>query len=288
VRRAVLCAFIAVVGWAQNTGTFEVASVKSSPPFKPGVYFGPPRGGPSTSDPGQITWTYATLKNVLMTAYDVKNYQINGPDWLGTERYDFAVKVPAGATKEQVRTMWQNLLGERFGVALHRESKEFSVEELLVGKGGPKLKESKDESVEAPPGPPKMDDKGQLSGPGFVTRIRAGPKGAMAHSSARAQSLSQLTTMLGSQLGLPVLDKTGLTGRYDFELEFAPDLKEFALPPPPPGGGAGLTGPADTVTESGPDITTAVQQQLGLKLVAGKAKLDVLVIDKAEKMPTAN
>ena len=77
-----------------------------------------------------------------MTAYDVKAYQVSGPAWLDTERYDVAVKVRAGATKDQVKVMWQNLLAERFGVKVHHESKEFQVEELVIAKGGPKLKET--------------------------------------------------------------------------------------------------------------------------------------------------
>ena len=119
---------------AADNLTFEVASVKVSPPVLPNerVYFGPPRGGPGTPDPPRITWSYATLSNLLITAYDVKAYQISGPEWLAIQRYDGIVKVPAGATKEQVRMMWQNLLTERFGVALHRESREFRVEELVI------------------------------------------------------------------------------------------------------------------------------------------------------------
>jgi uncharacterized protein (TIGR03435 family) len=292
LRQAILSLCFVAIACAQSNVTFEVASVKASPPVQPGarVYFGPPRGGPGTSDPGQITWTYATLMAVLTTAYDVKAYQINGPAWLTNERYDFAVKLPAEATKEQARAMWQNLLAERFALKLHHESKEFAVDDLVVGKGGSKLKVSNDDTdTAALPGPPKVNDKGELSGPGLVARIMIGPKGVgTAHAIAKAQTLAPLAAMLGNQLGRPVLDKTGLTGKYDFELDFSPDLKGLALPPPPAGGGAGLTGPADSATDASPDLTTAVQQQLGLKLVAGKANLDVLTIDKIEKTPTAN
>src|SRR5277367_4100962 len=94
--RACLLAFGCVLAFGQSapSPTFEVASVKPSPPVTPGarVFFGPARGGPGTPDPGQITWTYATLRGLLMTAYDVNEYQINGPSWLNTERYDILVK----------------------------------------------------------------------------------------------------------------------------------------------------------------------------------------------------
>lgn len=159
ILRAGICVFGCALAFGQATTslTFEVASVKPSAPVPPSgrVYFGPPRGGPGTPDPGQITWTYATLRALLMTAYDVKGYQISGPAWLASERYDIAAKVPAGATQEQVDVMWQNLLLERFGLRLHHESKEFKVEELVVAKGGPKLKETaQDPTAPLPPGPP--------------------------------------------------------------------------------------------------------------------------------------
>ena len=89
--------------------------------------------------------------------------------------------------------------------------------------------------------------------------------------------------MLGNVLRRPVIDKTGLTGKYDFSIDFRMDLRGLGLPPGP--GGAA---PADSASEPGPDLAAAVRQQLGLSLVAGKAKLDVLIIDKAEKVPTAN
>src|SRR5690349_16195968 len=119
-----LSVFACALAYAQAGGdlTFEVASVKVSPPVLSNerVYFGPPRGGPGTPDPTQITWSYATLRNLLMKAYDVKSYQISGPEWLATQRYDIIAKVPAGTTNEQAMIMWQNLLTQRFGVALHR------------------------------------------------------------------------------------------------------------------------------------------------------------------------
>src|SRR5580658_7158857 len=181
-------------GQATQTLTFELASVKPSAPVPPngGVYFAPPRGGPGTADPGQITWTYATLRGLLMTAYDVKEYQVSGPPWLNTERYDILVKVTEGATKEQVSVMWQNLLAERFGVMLHHEPKEFQVEELVIAKGGHKLKETTvDPAAELVPGPPPRDKNGDLIGPGMVTMVLVGPNAPSAHTVAKAQPLSR-------------------------------------------------------------------------------------------------
>jgi uncharacterized protein (TIGR03435 family) len=261
---------------------FEVASVKPSPPVPPngGVYFGPARGGPGTPDPGLITWTYARLRDLLMTAYDLKTYQVNGPTWMDMERYDVIARVPAGATKEQVNVMWQKLLTERFGVVLHHEFREFQVEDLVIDKGGSKLKETTwDPASPLPPGPPQMGKDRGLASPGQVVTIFPREGGANFHLVGKAQPISRLTATLGGALNRPVLDKTGLTGQYDYSIDYTVD--QAGLPPLP---GAA---PAN-VGEPGPDIATAVQQQLGLRLVAGKAKLDLIVIDKANKVPTDN
>jgi uncharacterized protein (TIGR03435 family) len=273
-----------VFAFAQGQ-TFEVASVKPSPPVPAsgGLYFGPPRGGPGTPDPEQITWTYALMKTVLMTAYDLKNYQINGPAWLDSERYDIAVKIAPGATQEQVIAMWQNLLAERFGLKIHHEPKEFQVSELVVGKDGPKLKDTvQDLSLPLPPGPPQRKN-GELLSPGFVVTIFPDPNGAHARSVARAQGLTQIAAMLGNQLGRPVVDKTGLMGKYDFSLEYAIDLKGVPLPP-----GIDPVAPGDNASEPMPTLAEAVQKELGLRLVPAKAQLDVIVIDKLERVPTEN
>jgi uncharacterized protein (TIGR03435 family) len=175
-------------------------------------------------------------------------------------------------------------------VTLHHESKEFKVEELVVAKSGHKLKESAEDPTAPPPtGPPQFGKNGELISPGLVTMITAGSNGPSAHTVAKGQPLSKLTTMLGNQLNRPVLDKTGLTGNYDFKLDFTPDLSGLPIPPLPAGQpGPGPAAVAPSASEPGPDLAAAVQQQLGLKLVASKAKLDVVVIDKAEKVPTDN
>ena len=132
-------------------------------------------------------------------------------------------------------------------------------------------------------GPPKFDKTGALDSPGFVTMISMGASGPSARTVARAQNLSRLAVMLGGQLNRPVLDKTGLTGKYDFNLEYTPNLPPGQLVPP----GAPTT-PAGSPSDPGLSIADALERQLGLKLVANRAKLDVVVVDKAVKVPTAN
>src|SRR5205823_1653898 len=101
--------------------TFEVASVKPARPDS-GRYT--MKGGPGTADPSRITYTNIMLRAILLSAYELKNYQISGPDWLDTLRFDITAKVPEGATKEQFQAMLRNLLETRFKMGVHRESKE--------------------------------------------------------------------------------------------------------------------------------------------------------------------
>jgi uncharacterized protein (TIGR03435 family) len=283
--------FAGAFGQAAQNLTFDAASVRQSAPVPPtgGVYFGPARGGPGTPDPGQITWSYASMKAMLLTAYDVKNYQISGPAWLDTERYDVVARVPEGVTVEQARIMWQNLLAERFGLTVRHEPKEFQVQQLVIAKSGPKLKETSwDPAAPLPPGPPKIE-KGELLSPGAVMTIFPDPAGPRAHTFAKAQPISKLTEMLSNGLGHPVLDKTGLTGRYDFMLDYAMNLNgTIQLPLPPPGAPEAAPVLSDRARDPLPDLAAAVQKQLGLALVAGKAMLDVVVVDRINKVPTEN
>ncbi len=288
----VTLACVSVFGQAADSLTFEVASVKRTPPPEPNarVFFGPPRGGPGTSDPGQITWTNAALRNILMTAYDVQTYQVTAPGWLATERYDIVAKVPPGATKAQVNVMWQNLLKERFGMVLHRESKDFQVDELTVAKGGSKLKDTDlppdAEAFSPVAGPPKLDKNGfpQMNGSGAITMIslNAASTSPNARMVGKGLPSSDIASRLAGLLRRPVIDKTGLTGKYDFALEFTPDLSGIALP-------AGFSAQeGNNASDPGTNIASAVEKQLGLKLTPTRGKLDVIVVDRAEKVPTEN
>jgi uncharacterized protein (TIGR03435 family) len=307
----------AAFGQKVDTPAFEVATVKPAEPIGGpgggrGMVFMGRRGGPGTQDPGTITWSKASVKDLLMYAYDVNRYQVSGPDWLENDRFEIVAKAALGTTDEQVRKMWQNLLAERFGVVVHHESKVFQVEELVVAKGGPKLKESvatgvkpTDEPAPAPPGPgnagfgpPKLDKNGvpELAAPGMMTMMTMGPNGPNAHLVGKERTMAQLATNIAGQISHPVVDKTGLSGKYDFALEFAPEPGSFprpgGLPPggPGPGPGPGADGPQipGANDPAGLPLAGALQQQLGLRLQANKAPLDVIVVDRANRTPTEN
>ena len=293
---------------AENSPAFEVASVKPAAPITGNFIRVGMRGGPGSSDPGQITYTNVTVKNVLMNAYGVKGFQISGPGWLDSERYDIVAKLPRGATKAEFMAMLQNLLAERFKLTLHREKKDLPMYALVVGKNGPKLKESVDDPApkEGGPadGPAATMGKLTMGRDGFpVLPAAAGGRGAMAMTmmngnarmTANGQTMAGLAEMLSNQLDLPVVDMTGLTGKYDYTLYFAPEglagmRLPGGLPPPPPPGEAGGGMPAANApdAQSNPNLFTALQEQLGLKLEQRKGPVDLLVIDHLEKAPIEN
>jgi len=283
-------AFLCSVALAQQPGspTFEVASIKPAAPQEMGKMMTGMRGGPGTADPTQVTFTNASLTLLLSQAYNVQNYQVTGPAWLESTRFDIVAKIPAGATKEDFRVMLQNLLAERFKMTVHKESKEAPIYALVVMKGGPKLKESpKDDAAAAntPPAPPQMgkDGRPQMGRGGRGMMVMMGPKGL--HMQAAHSTMDQLCGMLSNQLGRPVTDMTGLKGEYEYTLDFSPEglpgLR--GMPPMPPPGGGADGGPG----EGGVTLFTAIQD-LGLKLEARKGPVDQIVIDSAEKAPTEN
>jgi uncharacterized protein (TIGR03435 family) len=271
---------------------FEVATIKPSPPPTMGRMFMGTRGGPGTDDPGRFTCNNCTLQMLLTMAYDVQRFQISGPATLETEHFEVAAKVPAGATKAQFREMIANLLADRFKLKLHHETKDLPIYDLVVAKGGPKLKESAaqpDASADQrPAGPPRTDKDGYpvMAPHGRGSMMAITPRGA--RMQGEQETMDGLAGRLSSIVARPVKNETGLTGKYDFTLSFAPDMSSMPgamMMGPPPGGEApGAGAPQD----NGPTIFTALQEQLGLKLEPKKGPVDTLIIDHVERAPTEN
>ena len=286
---------------------FEVASVKPAAPQTDGRVM-IRMGG----DAGQVDYTNVSLKQVLAKAYDVKSYQITGPSWLDSERYDIIAKVPDGVPKEQIPAMLQALLAERFHMTIHRETKEQSVYAIVVGKGELKLKKYDENASPVfafnqagaplpPPPPPPPGGAGRV-GVAAGRGGGGGPAGAMpkggamvsmssngaTHLQARGSTLSGLAGMLSSFMDRPVVDMTGIEGEYDISLEAAAEemvgMKMTVIGSPGPAGGAPAPAPETAPTAS---IFTSIQQ-LGLKLEPRKAPIEYVVVDKAEKVPTEN
>jgi len=246
-------------------------------------------GGPGSKDPGLYTAENMSLSNLVSVAYNLAYYQLSAPDWMAMTRFDIMARVPPGATKEQFREMMQNLLIDRFKLAVHHENREMAKYDLLVGKNGPKLKEAApseppaDDGATRPaappaPGPPKLDTDGFP-----VLRGRGGM--AVMNGKARMynpeETMTMLAGFLSGQMGAPVTDATGLAGKYEISLTWVAGTMRA-----PAGAGDGpVPMPADE--EAGPTLIQAIQQ-LGLRLESKKGPVDVLVVDHMEKLPTEN
>jgi uncharacterized protein (TIGR03435 family) len=233
-------------------------------------------GGPGTSDPGRYRRANTPLLQILDIAYDVRNpVVLVAPDWLNAVFVDIEATMPLDTTSEQLREMLRNLLTVRFKLAIHRETREVSTYALVVGKGGPRMSESATtqsrEDDSGRNGHESNDAYGlpiiQPSHPGMF-----GIEGASRKLVAKEQTMGQFADRLGTVMGRPIFDKTNLTAKYDFTLSFAnlgvaPQSEEVGGPP---------------------EITTAVQEQLGLKLESAKGIVEVIVVDHIEKTPTEN
>jgi uncharacterized protein (TIGR03435 family) len=244
---------------------FEVASVKPSPPPAPARGASRVvRGGPGSSDPGLATFENCDLFSLVTMAYGVQHYQVAGPDWLSTTRFDIAARLPEGATREQYRLMLQDLLIKRFGLELHREKREMATYELTVGPNGSKLKESADQS-------PAADEDGSVQPAPTPARPPMGFSGA-ARLSIPKISMERLVALLGGQLGQPVTDATGLKAMYQVNLHYT----------------VGLATNISETASTEPPLIDAVREQLGLKLTPRKGLVDILAIDHVEKVPSGN
>ena len=254
---------------------FEVASIKPSDPSERGtiIQFAPG---------GRLVVKNAPLKSLVTLAYDVQDFQISGgPTWVSTARYDVTAKADAVTAEDdphkiktdeqrekfqqRQRMRIQALLADRFQLKIGRATKELPIYALKLAKNGPKLQESKEEDGNQFQGV-------RMSRPGDVTAGKVG--------------MQFLTRILAHSVGRPVIDQTGLTGKYDFKLEWTPDQNQpggFGGPGPGPDGA--LRPPP--VDPNGPSIFTAIEEQLGLKLESQKGPVEMLTIDAVEK-PSEN
>jgi uncharacterized protein (TIGR03435 family) len=251
---------------------FEAATVR---PAGPNAGFARRQGGPGTPDPSRINYSNVPLSEIVRTAYRLNTYELAAPAWMQNTSFDIVAKLPAGATFTQFRVMLQNLLAERFDLAAHRETRDVAGYEMVVAKGGLKLKESANTGACTANNRTENDRDG-------LPQLTPGCSGAStfpipngSRYSFRQQPLLTLAELLRSTLAMPVLDKTGLTGKYDFNLTFTTR-------------GPSTAAADDAAGDGPPDLFTAVQQQLGLRLEQKKTPVDVLVVDRAEKTAKEN
>ncbi|MDP9050464.1 MAG: TIGR03435 family protein [Acidobacteriota bacterium] len=257
---------------AQSAVAFDVASIKLNKALSGHLTISSPPDGDG------ITITKMSLQTMLMYAYSLqsKDYLQGAPDWAKSDQYDLQAKVADSdvaayhnLNDAQRKLMLQALLTESFKMQIHSETKEIESYALVVGKGGPRIKEVK--PGDANPDAPKKPDGTPVLGPVLFS---ASPDQII----GQEVPLSMLARAITAPAGRPVVDKTALTGIYDFTLKWAAERRSAA---------PSAEGTADASDTSGPSIFTAVEEQLGLKLEPQKETVPILRIDHAER-PSPN
>jgi len=253
---------------------WDVSTVKPGSPDARGSIF--------SITPDGMKITNMPLWMIVREAFGVENDRLfGGPSWSKTSLFDIEAKVSPDdgpklktLTTEQRRQMMVALLEERFGLKFHHETRDLPMYELVVAKGGVKMQASKPDPQGPDPGPGQVPSPERhmlmMHGRGHIESVGTGMSGLVRH--------------LSGQLGRTVVDKTGLTGDFDFKLDWTPDDTASAMTK------ANNPSPGDSTTSqdtAGPSLFTALEEQLGLKLESTKGPVDVIVIDQLEQ-PTAN
>ena len=307
---------------------FEVATIKPAPRMDMAKVAADaqagklPKVGPHVST-SQAEYSYMTLKDLIAVAYRAKPYQISGPDWLATERFDIVARMPAGASIDDAPAMLQALLADRFKLTAHRNSQEHPVLALIVAKGGPKLKEATtapvpiDDDAPLKPGEMRIDT---LEGPARMSRnpdgsatINLGAKGSFTQrmdpqagalrvegNNLTMQGFAEMLTrilQIGGGASRQVVDMTGLPGNYQVAVNLSlADLlanakaqgMDIPAPPAAPGAPSNPTATPEPSEPGGGSSIYSSVQALGLKLEPRKATIEQLIVDHIEKSPTEN
>jgi uncharacterized protein (TIGR03435 family) len=270
---------------------FEVATIKPSEALNMAkMTSGTFRIG-ANIDGARAEFRFMALADLIQYAYKVKNYQVSGPDWIKSERFDIQAKLPEGATREQVPEMLQSLLADRFQLKLKREQTEHSVFGLVVAKGGLKVKETTPDPLPAPTG--GDDSKAAPPVQRFsMTRPADGGGGGIASGMhvERKMTMAALADFLSRFVGRPVIDMTETKETYQVAMDLP--LGELMR-----AGGAVVAvsshgapvdpGMVKTDDSNSASIFTEVQK-MGLKLESRKAPVELLAVASAERKPSEN
>ena len=263
---------------------FEVASVRpSSREVRDGVVLG------LRMDGAQARIGALTLRDYIAMAYRVKAYQVVGPDWISSERFDVNAKLPAGSTADQIPRMLQTLLEERFALVFHREPRDMPVYALNIGKQPLKLKES-------PADPDAATARGAVtisasgSAAGVAVDLGNGSSYTFASGRFEAKKIGgrMLADVLERYTDRPILDRTELQGTYDFSFDITPEDYQSMLIRAAVNSGVFLPPQVLRIMDNGGNPLPDALNQLGLRLDSTRASVDLLVVDQARRLPTDN
>jgi uncharacterized protein (TIGR03435 family) len=289
---------------------FEVASIKPSEPITQTMIASGKLHVGMKVDGKRVDIGGFPLLQLICKAYDVKTYQVSGPAWLKAvsitmQRFDIVANLPEGATKEQVPQMLQTLLAERFKLVAHRESKDQPVYAMVIGKGGLKIKESAPPVAASADGAanPAITGSSSVSvsqgkggavvsdGTGKSQKMSPSADGKSMRFEISGATLSELAEGLTPLVDRPIIDMTGLTGKYELALDISmQELMNLARAQGAnvPGGEGDASKPADLASDPGGSSLFTALQALGLKLEPRKSPMALIVVESVEKMPTEN
>jgi len=266
---------------------FEVATIRPSAQT--------PQDGVTAGvriDGAQVRCAFLTLKDYIGIAYRIKLYQVSGPDWLGSERFDISGTVPAGVPTSQFPEMMRSLLEERFNLKIHRDKKDFPVYVLEVAKGGLKMQESApDPDLATADAKTPVNVTGSGGSQGIAINYGRGTSYTFANNRFEAKrfTMELFAANLERFVDRPIVDMTNLKGVYDIALDVTQeDYRAMLIRA---GVNAGVSLPPEALRLlDGASVASLLDamQKLGLKLDARKAPLDLLVVDDARKIPTEN
>jgi uncharacterized protein (TIGR03435 family) len=289
----------AALGQAPDAPHFEVASIKPATDLMSQQTAGKLHTGMSV-DGARVDIGAMTLADLICAAYQIRSYQLSGPDWITANRFDILARIPDGARQGSVPEMLQALLVERFRLAIHHEIKEENVYALIIGNGGAKLEESRQNSDPSTPTGGAATDLGQ--GPVSVKRdgkggaaLSGGPNGPMRMSPApdggthyefMAMSMRKLADFLSPMLDRPVVDATAMAGNYEVSLDIPLVIlrrraQAVGMATPAPPSASEASDPSDNVLFDS-------LQKMGLNLEKRRLPIDTLVVDHLERAPTGN
>jgi uncharacterized protein (TIGR03435 family) len=286
---AAVAVFVPVLASAQakpERVQFEAASIRETPVLEAGVKMG------MHSDGAHVRFDFLSLRDLTRIAWQVKDYQVLGPDWIASERYTVTAKVPEGSfTDEQRREMLQNLLIDRFGLKYHKEKKEFSVYALEQGKNGIKMKETAPDANE--PAPSKgINVSASGSEKGVFVDLGNGAYFTFADNKfvGHKITMARVAESLGMYLDKPLVDQTGLQEdkAYDLTLEITPDDYRVMLIRSAIHAGVPLPPQAMQLADGSIESFYSALDTAGLKLESKRAPLDVIIVDEANRKPTEN
>jgi uncharacterized protein (TIGR03435 family) len=273
-------------GQASPDLKFEVASVRPSRPLGPervdiGVHL----------DGAQVRIVSFSLRDYVARAYQLRSYQIAGPDWIASERFDLTAKFPEGSNADRLPEMLQSLLAERFQMKVHREKRELPVYALTLGKAPLKIQKAAQDGGADLPAKGNVNVAATGSAAGVSVDLGNGSYYTFANGKFEAKKVSMevLARQLERYLDRPIVEMTGIQGNYDLSVTVTPEDAQTMIIRAAVNSGVNLPPQALQLLDNGSTASLLDGlQQLGLKLEARKAPLDVVVVDQASKTPTEN